>query len=293
MTDTIKISRELLPLLERIDELEKLHGGLRAAANAIGIDAGYLSRLKSGEKFNPGEDVLAALGLERMTYYRDTRAELAYQDPEAMLGENRLHTVSTLVAGKAFNSLCRMLGGRWPEARMEQEAPEAYRFFMALLATPPADAADMGGQAGEEVEVVGYLDAHDCLWNETTHPDRMIPLMTVGQHQRIVAALSAQQSDPWAPSGTAYDLSIHLNPDAKAWADFFVATFPGQADKHGLMIGWFANAMMAMHDHLKAQQSAHVSVPRDIAMALLDDGPRAETWKAQAALRALLNGGEA
>ena len=63
-----------------------------------------------------------------------------------------------------------------------------------MLATPPADAADMGGQAGEEVEVVGYLDAHDCLWNETTHPDRMILLMTVGQHQRIVAVISAQQS---------------------------------------------------------------------------------------------------
>ena len=65
---------------------------------------------------------------------------------------------------------------------------------ISMLATPPADAADMGGQAGEEVEVVGYLDAHDCLWNETTHPDRMIPLMTVGQHQRIVAVISAQQS---------------------------------------------------------------------------------------------------
>ncbi len=70
------------------------------------------------------------------------------------------------------------------------------RELRKALATPPADAADMGGQAGEEVEVVGYLDAHDCLWNETTHPDRMIPLMTVGQHQRIVAALSAQQSKP-------------------------------------------------------------------------------------------------
>ncbi len=68
------------------------------------------------------------------------------------------------------------------------------RAVRALLATPPVDAADMGGQAGEEVEVVGYLDAHDCLWNETTHPDRMIPLMTVGQHQRIVASISAQQS---------------------------------------------------------------------------------------------------
>lgn len=48
--------------------------------------------------------------------------------------------------------------------------------------------AQLPSQGGEAVEVVGYLDAHDCLWNETTHPDRMIPLMTVGQHQRIMAA---------------------------------------------------------------------------------------------------------
>ena len=48
----------------------------------------------------------------------------------------------------------------------------------------------------EAVVVVAYLDAHDCLWNETTHPDRMIPLMTVAQHERIVAAFSAQQSKP-------------------------------------------------------------------------------------------------
>lgn len=63
------------------------------------------------------------------------------------------------------------------------------------------------------------------------------------------------QGDAWAPSVNDYDHSIHSNPDAREWADFFVATFPGLADKHDLMIGWFANAMMAMHDHLarKAQ----------------------------------------
>ena len=58
------------------------------------------------------------------------------------------------------------------------------------------------------------------------------------------------QTDPWQPSGADYDRAIHGNPDAKAWADLFVETFPGLADKRDLMIGWFANAMMAMHDHL-------------------------------------------
>ena len=51
-----------------------------------------------------------------------------------------------------------------------------------------------------------------------------------------------------------YDLNIHHNPDAQAWAKFFIDT-----TKHldrdvfrveGFMIAWFYNAMMAMHDHL-------------------------------------------
>ncbi|WP_296125457.1 hypothetical protein [Pseudomonas sp. Ga0074129] len=80
------------------------------------------------------------------------------------------------------------------------------------------------------------------------------------QNDRIYAELAALKAkpDPWKASGADWCNSIHSNPDAKAWADFFVAVFPGQADKHELMIGWFANAMMAMHDHLKAQQGGVV-----------------------------------
>ena len=46
-----------------------------------------------------------------------------------------------------------------------------------------------------------------------------------------------------------YDLSIHTNPDAQAWAKFFCEQHPGILDE-GIMVAWFANAMMAMHDHL-------------------------------------------
>jgi hypothetical protein len=45
--------------------LIRLHGGLRAAAKATGIDAAYLLRLKRGTKGNPGEEVCAQLGLEK------------------------------------------------------------------------------------------------------------------------------------------------------------------------------------------------------------------------------------
>ena len=50
-----------------------------------------------------------------------------------------------------------------------------------------------------------------------------------------------------------YDMSIHGNPDAKAWAEFFIKTKNEHKDYPidlEIMIGWFANAMMAMHDHI-------------------------------------------
>lgn len=59
------------PVIRRIEEAEKKHGGLRQAARALGIDPGYLFRLKNAEKMNPSDAVLAALGLQRVTFYRD------------------------------------------------------------------------------------------------------------------------------------------------------------------------------------------------------------------------------
>ena len=56
-----------------------------------------------------------------------------------------------------------------------------------------------------------------------------------------------------------YDKSIHHNPDAMAWAKFFIATKEDQSwslediDEE-LMLTWFANAMMAMHDHIKSKE---------------------------------------
>jgi hypothetical protein len=57
-----------------------------------------------------------------------------------------------------------------------------------------------------------------------------------------------------------YDKNIHFSPDAKVWADFFMRTKKEQNWKiedidEGLMLGWFANAMMAMHDYLTTRQA--------------------------------------
>jgi hypothetical protein len=55
-----------------------------------------------------------------------------------------------------------------------------------------------------------------------------------------------------------YDMSIHTNPDAVAWAKFYAETKAAnpqnpEFDSEENMVGWFANAMMAMHDHLTGQ----------------------------------------
>lgn len=50
-----------------------------------------------------------------------------------------------------------------------------------------------------------------------------------------------------------YDKSIHSNPDAKAWAKFFIETISKNKEieiDEDYMLGWFANSMMAMHDHI-------------------------------------------
>jgi hypothetical protein len=55
-----------------------------------------------------------------------------------------------------------------------------------------------------------------------------------------------------------YDMSIHSNPDGAAWAKFFAETMAklGQpCPDEDTMQGWFANAMMAMHDHLASRSS--------------------------------------
>lgn len=53
---------------------------------------------------------------------------------------------------------------------------------------------------------------------------------------------------------SGYDLSIHTNPDAMAWTKFFRETNPDCNVPDDVMFGWFANAMMAMHDHLMGQK---------------------------------------
>jgi hypothetical protein len=62
-------------LAHRIEELAEQHGSLRAAASALDVDVGYLSRLRSGLKDAPSDELLSRLGLERFTEYRRAALE--------------------------------------------------------------------------------------------------------------------------------------------------------------------------------------------------------------------------
>lgn len=61
-----------MTLAERIAELVTQHGSLRAAARVLECDAGYLSRLQSGEKDNPEDWLLRRMKLRRIVTYERT-----------------------------------------------------------------------------------------------------------------------------------------------------------------------------------------------------------------------------
>lgn len=65
-----------------------------------------------------------------------------------------------------------------------------------------------------------------------------------------------------------YNLSIHTNPDARAWAAFFKKTCDdlGKECDEEWMIGWFANAMMAMHDFQHIQRQLSLGAPQQNCM---------------------------
>jgi len=58
-----------MTISDRIAELIDQHGSLRNAALVLKVDAGYLSRLASGEKDSPGLVLLRRMGLRQVVTY--------------------------------------------------------------------------------------------------------------------------------------------------------------------------------------------------------------------------------
>lgn len=58
---------------QAIQALERKHGTLRAAARAVKLDVAYMHRLKTGEKENPGDQILRKLGLVKSVTYESRK----------------------------------------------------------------------------------------------------------------------------------------------------------------------------------------------------------------------------
>ena len=84
-----------------------------------------------------------------------------------------------------------------------------------------------------------------------------------------------EQHEPPLPRASFdYDRSIHSNPDAKAWAEFFNASLVQRGEQPldpDLMVGWFANAMMAMHDHMAGRHHDELREARHLLRIAKDD----------------------
>jgi hypothetical protein len=61
---------------QAVAALIKLHGSLRKAQAATGINYAYLQRLHKGDKVNPSDAVLAKLGLRKRSAYADLAQDL-------------------------------------------------------------------------------------------------------------------------------------------------------------------------------------------------------------------------
>ena len=74
------------------------------------------------------------------------------------------------------------------------------------------------------------------------------------------AALSEEEGTPAAKVDPPFDMSLHGNPDAAAWAREFVRLHGGD---EGLMLGWFANAMCAQMDFDARRRSPSPATPSE------------------------------
>lgn len=105
-------------------------------------------------------------------------------------------------------------------------------------------------------------DWRDTLEEIKREPNTDKPFAQSLTEASMLAHTAQLQADSqeYVETNTAdYDMSIHSNPDAAAWAKFFQKTFEEQKwtiddIDESLMIGWFANAMMAMHDHVLSEK---------------------------------------
>jgi cobalamin biosynthesis protein CbiG len=70
--------RKLVTLEVAVKTVVDRHGGVRAAAEATGVDKSFISRLMNGHKTHPSDATLKALGLSAVPLYEVNRDRGGY-----------------------------------------------------------------------------------------------------------------------------------------------------------------------------------------------------------------------
>jgi hypothetical protein len=135
-------------------------------------------------------------------------------------------------------------------AREEANALRKYKSAVdktlaAFLPVPGATSASLA----QPDDAAAYL--HECLKEGgVSWPSHLREVLAV-ESSTVMPRMLDEGGKAIPPSG------IHTNPDAQVWARAFVAFVKGRPDlatDEGYMVGWFANAMMAMHDFMAGQR---------------------------------------
>ena len=68
------------------------------------------------------------------------------------------------------------------------------------------------------------------------------------------------------PLSREEEVPLHDNPDAMVWADEFMRRFGERKTEidHGLMLAWFATAIMTGHDWAERQQRARIGALEEV-----------------------------
>lgn len=183
-------------LYERIKQLSDEHGSMRAAATALGIDAGYLSRLASGEKNEPSDDVLSRLGLCRSVSYSSLAAP---SHPPATEGDDRDAARYRFLRHADLDD---MAAKYWPNgADVPEDAEFDAAVDAAMGASPPATPAStvQAEAVVSDAEIMRiYKDARyvfDCDGKETAQEVRDV---VEWYHASLLALRSGTHPDDLA-----------------------------------------------------------------------------------------------
>lgn len=86
-----------------------------------------LSQHESGDDFIAGEfDVYGSDEDGTEGFASIDIVELAADAHQLLQGTNEL-------SGDAYNEICKLIGGNWPDCKIQEEAPKAHALFMLLL----------------------------------------------------------------------------------------------------------------------------------------------------------------